>query len=646
MANWLEPEEVIGGIWDRFVGDRASYSRYADAVVSYKSLSHFIPVFFRTIGGDSGVRFAASKAEQSDHRLGFLQRLGRVSEHISTGRSTNELIILPQHIDFFPTEKLNKDLYIWLAIFFATAEAATSGETNDPLLADLALIKKSHTTTVKALDTFHGFHKRYKDLSEAIIAARQPRKLSGLEENMESLIRCLIADTYPTDVVVQALWHYVKDDTALPSAIKAPLNYKPVLPMPLWGELCQSRPAEHMVADETEAGSAPMDDEEEKEELIKKARREIFDQANRDDPLILYPFEGLLSWAEMLNLARTVEDEDDENAKKIADDADEIVLSPNKKRAATKIKLSLDLPPNMVEVERLIGTNLYKEWDYQSKSYLADHCKIIAQFATEEDVPLEKTPESQRMIARVKRQFEALRPKREILHRQLDGSELDMDAVIRSYCDRQACGVGSDNIYISSRDQARDLSVAILVDSSLSSDAWIENRRVLDVEKETLSVLANGLEACGDQFALYNFTSLRRDQVFVNTLKDFDEPMSAKIDRRMAAMKPGFYTRIGAAIRYVADQLDKQEHRHRLMLVITDGKPNDIDHYEGRYGIEDTRMAIREARRMGQTVYGVTIDKQAREYFPHIFGKGSYSIVSHLNKLPAALPAIYRSVTS
>ena len=113
---------------------------------------------------------------------------------------------------------------------------------------------------------------------------------------------------------------------------------------------------------------------------------------------------------------------------------------------------------------------------------------------------------------------------------------------------------------------------------------------------------------------------------------------------RIAALTPGQYTRMGTAVRHVAKDLEEQPQRRKLMLVLTDGKPNDIDYYEGRYGIEDTRMAIREARRSGMSVFGITIDELAQDYFPYIFGSGAYAIVPDAARLPAALPAIYRQI--
>ncbi|HWK38451.1 MAG TPA: VWA domain-containing protein, partial [Hyphomicrobium sp.] len=171
-------------------------------------------------------------------------------------------------------------------------------------------------------------------------------------------------------------------------------------------------------------------------------------------------------------------------------------------------------------------------------------------------------------------------------------------------------------------------------------------RQVIDIAREALLALAWGLDACGDDTAINAFSSRRRDRVFVANCKSFDEPMGAAVESRIAGLRPGHYTRLGAAIRHVSATLAERPRQRRLLLVLTDGKPNDMDHYEGRFGVEDTHMAVREARRRGQSVFGVTIDTKSQATFSRIFGKGGYVVIPDPEKLVAALPHLYRHLVS
>ena len=165
---------------------------------------------------------------------------------------------------------------------------------------------------------------------------------------------------------------------------------------------------------------------------------------------------------------------------------------------------------------------------------------------------------------------------------------------------------------------------------------------MIAIAREALVALAHGLSACGDRVALYAFSSLRRDRVFVDVCKDFSEPLGPEVEARIAALKPGFYTRLGAAIRHASFRLGEQPEQRRLLLILTDGKPNDLDHYEGRFGAEDVRRAVMEARRRGQAVFCEAVDAATRAQLPHMFGPAGFAVISRPEKLTAALPTVYR----
>ncbi len=374
----------------------------------------------------------------------------------------------------------------------------------------------------------------------------------------------------------------------------------------------------------------------------KKGLRRDLDQANRRDSFIVHRFEAILSWVENLNLNRSVEDDDQDNAQKAADDQDVIGLSRHDRRAATRLRLHLDLSPAEAEHERLADRFTYPEWNHRAASYMPDHCVVLEREVTAD--PAGFTPEPRHLRA-VRRQFEALRPRRILTPRQLDGAELDLDAVVSAQVDRRATGQGSDRIHIATRKIERDLSVAFLVDCSRSTEAAVGDTSVIEVARQTLAAMAGGIDGLGDRLGIWGFSSMRRNRVFLHRCKAFDEPMGRPVIDRIGGLKPGHYTRLGTAIRHVSAQLAKESASRKLLVVLTDGKPNDLDHYEGQHGIEDSRMAVREARRSGVALHGVVIDEDGQSWFARIFGAHGFSLLSSPARITAALPDLYRTLT-
>jgi nitric oxide reductase NorD protein len=160
-----------------------------------------------------------------------------------------------------------------------------------------------------------------------------------------------------------------------------------------------------------------------------------------------------------------------------------------------------------------------------------------------------------------------------------------------------------------------------------------------------LAALAGGIDAAGDRLAIWGFSSLKRDRVFLTRCKGFEGRMTPEVTARIGGLTPGHYTRLGAAIRHATAQLATQPSERKLLLVLTDGKPNDLDHYEGTHGIEDSHMAVREARRAGQSVHGVIVDADGQDWFARIFGRAGFTLLPDPARLGRALPDIYRSLT-
>ncbi|CAL75653.1 NorD protein required for nitric oxide reductase (Nor) activity [Bradyrhizobium sp. ORS 278] len=635
MLDFLELEETVGRAWHRLVGTTSSYPVHPDHAVALNDVSGRIAVMFRALGGETGVQIAGSKARKSGHRLGWRQRIGLGDECLNQAGRDGATVFLPDSIALLPDRALNVQLYQWLAAWFATIPADPIAD-SDPLRRDLLALRRAHETTMVVLTRFPGLNRSYAQLARALAATRPRRSLPRLEQQVEHILMALLGAAVPPNGV---LWNAVIDDGELPDT--APPGYRSMLPCPLWGD-CWSR--EPVVAEGDDEDTQTSTEPTEAPDTRKRFARRERDDAAKRDPFILNRFEKILAMAEMVNVDRPSDDTDDDDARKAADDLDELAISRRKGRPASKLKFDLDLPPQAVDAAQLDSGRLYPEWNYRSGAYLPDHCRVVTGEAAETGETWAPDEAMRRRIRSVRRRFETLRPRHEVMRAQADGHDLDIDALVRARSDLNAGHGGLDRVHLAMRPLTHDLAVTLLVDVSLSTDAWIDGVRVLDVEKEALLVLAHGLSACGDSHSIVTFTSRRNSWVRLETLKAFGETMSGQVERRIGALRPGYYTRIGTAVRHAAGELAARPERKRLLVVLTDGKPNDVDHYEGRFAIEDTRKAVQEARRAGVAVFGVTVDKSAQSYVPTLFGPAGYAIVGNIRRLPAALPALYRQL--
>lgn len=643
MLEWLEFEENVGRFWHRWVSSHTtSFPRYPESAVTLKSISGPLAVFFRASGGPGGVAVASIAARASGHRLNFRQRFGLDEEVLDLARLDEENLLLPPDIALFENPGRNRDLYFWLAAMLAVMAPVRTFK--DPLRQNLSAMRQVVAATEAALAGFPGLRQRHAELQRDMLQMRPERTLPPAEAAVEAVICRLLGSDAPLSPPAQACYDAVMDSEASLKPYRSPVNYQQPLPVPMWANLdhlgTSSSTADAAEDEDPDTPPAANDEINDK----RKAERRRQDQSERDDPLVFNRFEKILSFAEMVNVNRAIDDDEDLDAKSHAEQMDEITLSPNQERVASQLKMDLDLSPGSASGDPLKGEHTYPEWNYRKQLSQPDHCRVLASTHEEEEHSGELDAQTRRRIRRVRLQFEALRPRREWLRGQVDGNELDMDALVRAHCDLAAVGDSSAGLYMTTRAQARDLAISILIDVSLSTDAWVADRRVIDIEKEALLVLAHGLATCGDDYSIQSFTSHRRHRVWVKTLKSFDEPLNETTERRIAALRPGHYTRMGAAIRHAAAGLAERPNKHHLLLVLTDGKPNDSDYYEGRYGIEDTRRAILDARGQDLKVFGVTIDRDAQDYIGQLFGRGGYAMVQKPEHLAQALPGIYRQI--
>jgi nitric oxide reductase NorD protein len=282
----------------------------------------------------------------------------------------------------------------------------------------------------------------------------------------------------------------------------------------------------------------------------------------------------------------------------------------------------------------------YPEWDYRVQAYRDPGTTVWELLASPGPVAwVERTLQQQRaMLATIRRRFEMLRAQRLVLHRQEEGDDIDVEACIEARADLRAGASVSQRLYRASRMARRDTAVLVLVDVSGSTDSWVAGqRRIIDVEREALLPLSIALDGSGDAYAIVAFSGQGPQQVWLRSVKRFQERHDDSVARRIAGLEPEHYTRTGAALRHASRMLQAQPARHRLLLLLSDGKPNDEDDYEGRYGVEDMRQAVLEARHAGQSPFCLTVDRQAASYLPRVFGAHHYALLPRPELLPIVL---------
>ncbi len=304
-----------------------------------------------------------------------------------------------------------------------------------------------------------------------------------------------------------------------------------------------------------------------------------------------------------------------------------------------------------IEAERnLRRTAHYDEWDRGIDDYKKEWCRV-----REMDMPAtspvfyNRTIEEQYgIVSLLRRHFGLLRPDRiQRFFREERGDDIDYDALIESIVERKAGQTPSDRVYIRREKNLRDVSVAFLVDMSYSTgDVLPSGKRIIDVEREGLVLMAEALESIGDAWAVYGFSTNYRDKVDFFIVRDFDMPFSNDIKMRFENIRPLEQTRLGAAIRHATGLLQRQGSRIRLLILLSDGRPYDIDYGDADYAVEDTRRALWEGRRKGINSFCITVDKKSRDYLPYMYGEANYTLIEHLDALPVQLPLIYKRLTT
>jgi nitric oxide reductase NorD protein len=287
----------------------------------------------------------------------------------------------------------------------------------------------------------------------------------------------------------------------------------------------------------------------------------------------------------------------------------------------------------------------YDEWDFSKREYKENFCKVYPKtiLKTDADYYKDTISKNASTLTGLRKMLSSVNNKFQQQRRQTQGEEFDLDALTDLFVDVHSKLTPSEKIYLSKRKKEKDISILLLLDVSLSSDGYAAGNRVIDVEKQVSILFGEILDEYNIDFSINCFYSKTRNYSTYITVKDFDEAWD-RTKFKVGAVEPSGYTRIGSALRHSGALLDKRDSKNKWVVLISDGKPNDYDKYEGSYGVNDIKQALRELNERNINSYALAIEAQAKYYLPQMFGKNHYQILTTPIELLKSLVQLYDKI--
>lgn len=607
-------EEFVGQLWHKYITKTAALD-FPEAKVELADIRQKIAIQFRAFGGDLALELKDSLSKNWQGKRSFLSKIASAEQKIEMASMGINNIYLPHSIATFPEKSLNEKCYLWLSALLSSYAPNSS---NQWLTNNLNAVNQT-------INKFPGLKKVYFSLAKNLVEQR--RNTKSINQSKEELeIQTLLLDP----------------------SLTPPKNFdaKNIFPVSLW---LDPFPPEHEQLskhkNETDESNDVATGEKSKKLNLRK-KGEYVDEIDEKDGLMAFRLESVFSWTEYIPLDRTADDEEEDKACAAAEDIDKISVVRGSETTSGKLKFDLDLPGSEQDDIVLQEGIKLPEWDYRKSEMQKDFCRLHL-METKKVEPHVFSPLLKEKAKRLKAQFEFLAMQKQWLKGQPEGSEIDLERFILRQADQKNGHARTDeNLYLELRQNIRSLSCLLLADLSLSTDSYVNNEcKVIDMIKDSLYLFSESLSATQDRFSIAGFSSKRRDMVRYYPIKSFDEQQSEKIRDKISSLSPGYYTRMGTAIRYATENLEQETTETKLLLLLSDGKPNDIDLYEGRYGVEDTKHAVNEAFKKGIRVFCVTIDDEDNNYLPYIFGSSNYVKIKRATELPDKLPKLYSLLT-
>lgn len=662
-----EPEDLVVDVARHatvFIRDawRRHYASEPDAPVSLASLSRRLDLLVAAALGTSlPLRVALPPARPTAlHRL--FRRHMHPRHRLALPATSGEAIWLPPDLG---TSDLAEASALYRAMALQQARRARRGTAQaiarerDPLVRDAALVLEARAAEIEVAREFPGLASALLALRSAALAQRPAvDELSPGRQPLERLLRGVLGDgplhgtraPGPVEASIERATALVREWAVDADACRR------IGGMPLFrdwwtGELrTGGAVATHLL----EGGTPAAEDEEQPVRSARMDRRPEEREAIEDEDGDGEPGAWMIQQdaphevaEDPFGLQRPVDRDDETSAEEYGDMLSELastrmIAAPDPPR---EVLLSDDPPESRAKLD-LSGQEpgdarfRYPEWDYAGEAYIENGATVrVLPPVQGSQAWVDRTLERHRAhLDGIRRQFEALRPERVRLRRQTDGEDVDLDACVEGRADLRAGGFLREGLYEQRRPGRRSIAVSLLVDASGSTDGFIGGgRRVIDVEREALLLVCMALEGLGEPFSVMAFSGEGPHGVSVRMLKGFEESYGSEVALRVAGLEPESYTRAGAAIRHATALLMREQAEHRLLLVLSDGKPNDADRYDGRFGVEDMRQSVTEARLQGIFPFCLTVDLQAPGYLPQVFGPGHYALLSAPERLPLVL---------
>ncbi|MFO0682492.1 MAG: hypothetical protein U0234_10595 [Sandaracinus sp.] len=595
-------------------------------------------------------RVALSEHADRLHRIAVAIAGGpiEIREAEAEGGVALRRILLPQALDFAEGRDDNERAFVArtaLAAAMQRAAIVPHEAVLTPVERVVATVIAARTAGDWLESELPGAALALAALAPAALAARAPS-----EAPLEALVRAALGDTAAAGpLLAEVLAARPTSAEALVALARrhalAFAGAAPVAAVPLWGWVASAEAGRAVAGEPSSPEALPNGTERRMRTRDRIVRKDLPARAAEDNPLV-HSFEKVHTLEEHQggNKALDGSDELATHADALEElDLREVVRSDEAARSLLRSDAMLDGDvPDLAAPEGGAGGVPYDEWNESRQSFRDGWCRVhvrVAESASATPPDATRQARVEAVRAELARLALARRPR----SRQLDGPEVDDDAMVDRHAALAARATPPERLYRSSRRRTPDLAVLLLVDASLSTDGWVEGRRVLDVEREATDVLAEALDGWVDELGVAAFQSHTRHDCRFVVVKGMREPWS-RARPRLAGLEPAGYTRIGPAVRHATTVLERCAARRRLLLLVTDGKPNDYDRYEGRYGVADVAHAVLEARAHGVHVHALAIDREARHELPSMFRAGSHSLLRDPRELAPAMGDVVASM--